>query len=694
MKRLTAILMAALMVLTVFAGVASAADSVAIRGPIFDEAANFSDWRSNSSNGTWEINAQNFAGFWYDIDDGLSSETITIYANGTTSDRKLDEAEDALIYEAAIESGIAPEYNFSVEDAVNTPLTFEKIGFMAEEYVPIVEGDASMLSKLLMDDDTSYTIRTGEALELGEGYVLTPQQIDVDGNKVWLELTKDGEFIDDAVISTSNADKEEKTWYVEQEVLGEDVDTLVIHVDEVFQGQVDSLAVIEGIWQISDDAMEVEVDDEFGKMIVDEDGGSTGTIVMSLDESITLDADDTYDLMENLKFKVADDSADLRFYLMQEYTEPGTYEIRGTVAEAPGPNGTISWTANDSTYSFSGFWYDLDEDDTSETLNVWGLNNNTDRKLDDDPVELNYTTSIVSGIAPEYNFSVEDAVNTPLTFEKIGFRAEEYVPIVEGDASMLTKLLMDDDTSYTIRTGEALELGEGYAVTPQQIDVDGNKVWLELTKDGEFIDDAVISTSNADKEEKTWYVEQEVLGEDVDTLVIHVDEVFQGQVDSLAVIEGIWQISDDAMEIEVDDEFGKLIVDEDGSTGTIVMSLDESITLDADDTYDVTDEIMFKVADSDTLRFYPFVEKTIEGEMEEEPVEEEPVEEPEENVTEEEPVEEEPAENVTEEEPAENVTEEEPAEEEPEEEPAGTPGFEAVFAIAGLLAVAYLVRRN
>ncbi|WP_305791979.1 S-layer protein domain-containing protein, partial [Methanococcoides sp. AM1] len=172
------------------------------------------------------------------------------------------------------------------------------------------------------------------------------------------------------------------------------------------------------------------------------------------------------------------------------------------------------------------------------------------------------------------------------------------------------KLLMDDDESYTMRTGQSLELMEGYALTPKQIDVDGNKVWLEITKDGEFVDDAVISTSDADKEEKTWYYEQEVLGEDVVTLIVHVDEVFQGQVDSLCVIEGIWQISDDAMEIEVDDEFGKFIVTEDGTSKTIVMELDDSITLDEDDSYELTDEISFKVADNSTvLRYYPFVEK-------------------------------------------------------------------------------------
>ena len=36
MKRLTATLMAALMVLTVFAGVASAADTVEVRGPVYN----------------------------------------------------------------------------------------------------------------------------------------------------------------------------------------------------------------------------------------------------------------------------------------------------------------------------------------------------------------------------------------------------------------------------------------------------------------------------------------------------------------------------------------------------------------------------------------------------------------------------------------------------------------------------------
>ncbi|WP_235283081.1 S-layer protein domain-containing protein, partial [Methanosarcina mazei] len=33
-----------------------------------------------------------------------------------------------------------------------------------------------------------------------------------------------------------------------------------------------------------------------------------------------------------------------------------------------------------------------------------------------------------------------------------------------------------------VRTGEQLDLGEGYAIEAKQVDVDGEKVWLEFTK--------------------------------------------------------------------------------------------------------------------------------------------------------------------------------------------------------------------
>ena len=250
---------------------------------------------------------------------------------------------------------------------------------------------------------------------------------------------------------------------------------------------------------------------------------------------------------------------------------------------------------------------------------------------------------------------------------------------------------MDDDESYTLRTGESLELGEGYAVTPQQIDVDGNKVWLELTKDGEYVEDKIISTDTEDDAEKIWYYEMDLNdNEDVAVIMIHIDEVFQGQVDSLCVIEGIFQISDDPLVLEEDDEFGELTITYLGE-GEIVMTNDDNeLDMPDDDTLELTDTIGVRANDGTTL-WYIYTEATVDGEVDEpaEPVE--PAE-PEEPVEPTEP--EEPAEPTEPTEPAEPTEPEEPEEPAGEEEEPGTPGFEAVFAVAGLLAVAYFVRRN
>ncbi|NYT19552.1 MAG: PGF-CTERM sorting domain-containing protein, partial [Methanosarcinales archaeon] len=353
----------------------------------------------------------------------------------------------------------------------------------------------------------------------------------------------------------------------------------------------------------------------------------------------------------------------------EEITEPVTYEIRGTVAEGDGAH---TWDAA----SFAGFYYDIDDNVASEELEITVVG----RSVAEDAVV--YYTDI-----QEVGFAYEGWDGE--TFDKMGFLAEEYVPVI-GEPALLSKLILDDDEKYTMRVGQTLDLGEGFALTPKQIDVDGEKVWLELTKDGEFLDDDVFSTVN-NVDNSSWDYEADIEDEDdVVVMRVHVNEVFQGQVDSLAIIEGIWLMDDEAMEIESEDTFGDLEVTDtsmgDVGPGLKLENVDNSFTLGADDTIDLTDSMKIKVADSDDLRFYPFVEVTVGEGVVEEPVEE--VEEPVEEV--EEPVDE----NVTE--PVdENVTEpvdevEEPVEE--EEEPV--PGFEAVFAIAGLLAVAYFVRRN
>ncbi len=687
MKRFAAVSLAALMVLAVFASCASAADSVEIRSSVYTN--------TTIDAGDITIGSADFAGFYYDLDDDLTSETLKIISD-KVDDRTIDD--EGLEYTCAV---VNTSYDYELDDWAGEE--FPLIGFFAEDFVPLnAIGDdlwdcnPDKLAKLILDDDEKYTLRTGELLDIGQGYTLEAKQVDVDGAKVWLEFAKDGEFIDDEIIEVAT----QNTWIVDLDDIEDEDDVVVlrVHVNQVFQGAVDSIAQIEGLWLIDyENAFTIESDDEFGEFEVQGINSGTGadflgSLVLRNDNTVTLTKDSDQDLGNDLAFKVAD-SSQLRFYLMKEFTEPGTYEIRGSIA-----TGDDIWNYAD----FAGFYYDLDDDVYSETLeiNTSGRLDGDDRLIDDE--ELTYTAEIIA-VDFEYTGDTEweEGIDQ---YGVIGFFAEEYVPLMaigddlwDSNPDKLAKLLIDDDEKYTLRTGELLDLADGYTLEAKQVDVDGEKVWLEFSKDGEYIDDEIIEVAT----QNTWEVDLDDIEDEDDVVVlrVHVNQVFQGAVDSIAQIEGLWLIDyENAMTIESDDTFGELEVQEINSgtgadfLGSLVLRNDNTITLTKDSDETIAEGMYFKIADDNTLRFYPFVERTIEGAEEEAPVDDEPVDE--------EPVVDEPVDdgNETVEEPVvDEPVDEEPVDEEPvddgeEEEP--TPGFGFAFGLVGLLAVVYLVRRN
>jgi len=167
---------------------------------------------------------------------------------------------------------------------------------------------------------------------------------------------------------------------------------------------------------------------------------------------------------------------------------------------------------------------------------------------------------------------------------------------------------------------------------------------------------------------------------------------------NLASIDGIWQISDTPTEVKADTQYDKMTIRTvDAIAGTITMdNKDNAVTLSKNKDTTLMPGVNIKTADNDTLRFYIYKPVTIAGAAAP-AAEAAPA-----NVT----AEAAPA-NVTAPAPvaeaaapaAANVT----AEAKPAAEaapaaanataaaPAKQPGFEGVFAIAGLLAVAYLV---
>jgi S-layer protein (TIGR01567 family) len=147
---------------------------------------------------------------------------------------------------------------------------------------------------------------------------------------------------------------------------------------------------------------------------------------------------------------------------------------------------------------------------------------------------------------------------------------EKYIPLLaNGDpiwkchVNKLAKLVLDSKDRHVVKTGDTLDLGQSYAILVKQVDVDGKKVWLEFDKDGTFVDDQIIEVGDENAPSNTWNVElDDIQGEDnVRVLRLHVNQVFQGAVDSVVQIEGIWLIDyANARTLNIGDKVGEYIL--------------------------------------------------------------------------------------------------------------------------------------
>jgi S-layer protein (TIGR01567 family) len=343
MKKLAAITLTSMMLLLATAMVVGAVPSVEVRGAV----AGTINGQSNLADNTFTWNPQNFAGFYYDLKKDLGTETIKVTL---TEDRKLtgDKVGDAPY-------GIT--YTTTAQDkAFERALwgSYKVIGFQAERYFAgyITNADdaaknlfyaestdknslsSEQLEKILMDSKDEMTVTSGTPLKLGEGYELAIKSIDIDGNKVYLELSKDGSVVDSKVVSPSKdgATEVDKTYYYKNPVVGEQkkLITVAVHFKNAFRGADQNLASIDGIWQISDAPAEVKADTQYGKMTIRSVDGTNGVITMdNKDNAVTLSKNKDTEIMPGVSIRTADND-DLRFFIYK----PVTVEGAAPVAEA------------------------------------------------------------------------------------------------------------------------------------------------------------------------------------------------------------------------------------------------------------------------------------------------------------------------------------------------------------------------
>ena len=170
--------------------------------------------------------------------------------------------------------------NGTIEEdgAVYTTNTYKKsmrfIRFMGCEYRSLDPDKANLLSKILIcfdkydapiEGNTKKTLSTGERWELKEGYSLVPSQVDLKGNKVYLNLYKNGGVVYDEVLEPGN-------YFVYNQTIDgvDDITLFTCHVDSAFRGTDSNVVIISVVRQYSDNPKKIEIGDEYGDFEVKE----------------------------------------------------------------------------------------------------------------------------------------------------------------------------------------------------------------------------------------------------------------------------------------------------------------------------------------------------------------------------------------------------------------------------------------
>ncbi len=560
---------------------------------------------ASSGNRIWEEgmnipyswNPQSFSGFYYNLNDNLGTEELTIYNIKRTIEK------GDLVYKT---SPIEVSFEYSGFGK------YQVIGFMADKYFAgytansvISNRDAksmlssSQLHKVILDDDDKRVINEGGTMTLKEGYVLKMTEVDVSAGpgQVWVTLLKDGMEVDSDVVSGSDN-------YVYTANAGnvKEVPIIAVHFDSVFRGREVNAAFVRGIFQISESFTPVKVDDRYGELEVS--GISANGIEMSNRNSLSLSPGNTIDLVGDLKIVVADSSV-LRFALSVERT--GAFEARGTIYPQ-----TTEWTPFNFGLNIGGtnigFYYDMDHDVGKEDLKIDSISGNSIPRG-----KLVYSTS------PE---EVDFEYSGFGKYQVIGFMADKYFAgyttnsvitnkerISLFDRGQMHKVLLDDDTKRIVSGGSTLTLKDGYVLKMVDVDIGAGEgqILISLMKDGVEVDKDVVTGHD------TYIYTKQKVGNisDVPIIAINFDSVFRGRETTAAFVRGVFQISESFMSLKGEDTYGQMEISSINSN-RIVMTNKNSIGLSSGSTVDLMGNIKLKVADSSTVRFYPFVEVTPE----------------------------------------------------------------------------------
>ncbi|OPY48710.1 MAG: hypothetical protein A4E49_03401 [Methanosaeta sp. PtaU1.Bin112] len=292
-----------------------------IRGSI----AGAVDDNDNLEDGSFTWNPQNFAGFYYDADRDLGTETLTTTL--TEGNRLSGDYPNGIIYQTTAQIaelqfqdwGKYRIIGFMGEPCFAGYSSTEDLGQDMLYRVSIDENSlaSEQLEKILLDSSEKTVLAKGDFLDLEEGYRLLLKGIDESGRAL-LELSRDGELVHSKIIAPGNeyATIADKTYYYRTNVGDQNgLVTIAVHFKDAVSDGRKSEAIVDGVWQISEKPISVVPDMSFGKMLVRSIDANGGVITMdNKDNAITLNKNHEVSLFPEIRLRTADNDS-LRFFI-------------------------------------------------------------------------------------------------------------------------------------------------------------------------------------------------------------------------------------------------------------------------------------------------------------------------------------------------------------------------------------------
>ena len=229
-----------------------------------------------------------------------------------------------------------------------------------------------------------------------------------------------------------------------------------------------------------------------------------------------------------------------------------TVEVRGNVADSACAAAGITWDA----HNFGAFWYDLDDDLSTESLVLEaGKVSDWDRTIDEGcltyttaPLYLEYVIHSCEGLTVDGNDG----------YHLEGWMGSPYVA-VNGNADKLCELLVEfwDSDKKILATGEAWDLGGGFALIAENLPISYGSCTLSLSKNGVKLDEQIIYLTTSDRQDQVYTYAPGIGGEEhVPVFSCCVDGVFNGTGGDVVQLRHVFLIDNEVLEIYTSETYG------------------------------------------------------------------------------------------------------------------------------------------